>query len=202
MEGSIFNAGTAVQWLRDGLKLIEKSNECEGLASSIAGTRGVYMVPAFTGLGAPYWDADARGALLGLTRDTGIAEVVRAALEAVCYQTHDLTTAMCKDAGITLKTLRVDGGMVNNNWLVQFLADVLGVEVDRPSVTETTALGAAFLAGLGAGVYTSLDDITQRWQLQRRFKPALDNPSRTRLLDGWHEAVKRIRTDDASPYAL
>jgi glycerol kinase len=196
LEGSIFNAGTAIQWLRDGLKLIKDSGESEALAKSIAGTRGVYMVPAFTGLGAPHWDADARGALLGLTRDTGIAEVVRAALEAVCYQTHDLTTAMCKDAGIDLKALRVDGGMVVNDWLVQFLADVLAVPVDRPTVTETTALGAAYLAGMGAGVYASLDDVAAQWQLNRRFTPQMDTISRGQLLRGWSAAVARVRTTD------
>ncbi|MBI1362446.1 MAG: glycerol kinase GlpK [Proteobacteria bacterium] len=196
LEGSIFNAGTAIQWLRDGLKLITSSGECEALAKSIAGTRGVYMVPAFTGLGAPHWDADARGALLGLTRDTGIAEVVRAALEAVCYQTHDLTDAMCKDAGIKLHALRVDGGMVVNDWLVQFLADVLNVPVDRPTITETTALGVAYLAGLGAGVYASLDDIAGHWQLNRHFKPQMDNITRGQLLRGWQNAVGRVKTQD------
>ena len=148
LEGSIFTAGAAVQWLRDGIQIIDSADETEALASRLDSNRGVYLVPAFTGLGAPHWDPRARGAVFGLTRDTGIADLVRAALESVCYQTNDLVNAMRKDGAQAPAALRVDGGMVANNWLMQFLADVLDVVVERPVVTETTALGAAYLAGL------------------------------------------------------
>ncbi len=192
LEGSIFVAGAAVQWLRDALKIIGAAPDTEGLAQGLPSNRGVYMVPAFAGLGAPHWDPDARGALFGLTRDTGIAEIARAALEAVAYQTHDLLDAMSKDHGRAIRSLRVDGGMVANDWLIQFLADVLAVRVDRPAVIETTALGAAFLAGLGAGVYASLDDVAALWRHERTFAPSLGDDDRTALLAGWHVAVSRV----------
>jgi glycerol kinase len=150
------------------------------------------MVPAFTGLGAPHWDPDARGALFGLARDTGTAEIARAALEAVAYQSHDLLDAMARDHGQPIQTLRIDGGMAANNWLTQFLADILNLRVDRPEVIETTALGAAFLAGLGAGLYSSLDDIADMWRHERSFAPAMDANSRTALLAGWRDAVSRL----------
>jgi glycerol kinase len=193
LEGSIFIAGAAVQWLRDGLGLIASASETEALASSVREPHGVYMVPAFTGLGAPYWDAGARGAILGLTRDAGPAEIVRAALDAVCYQTRDLIEAMRAD-GSAPETLRVDGGMVVNDWLMQRLADILGLPVERPRETETTALGAAALAGLGAGVYRSLDEIAGGWALDRAFEPKLAAASRDALYGGWRDAVARVRS--------
>ena len=192
LEGSIFIAGAAVQWLRDGLKLIKQSSEVEGLARG-AKEHGVYMVPAFVGLGAPYWDANARGALLGLTRDTGPAEIAAATLDSVCYQTRDLVEAM-KGDGAELGELRVDGGMVVNDSLMQRLADTVGVPVERPKVIETTALGAAFLAGLHAGIWPSLDSLSATWALDRAFKPGETAPSRDRRYAGWQEAVKRVRS--------
>ena len=192
LEGSIFVAGAAIQWLRDGLNLIRDASETEALARRAGSAGGVYLVPAFTGLGAPWWDPHARGALLGLTRDTGIAEVVTAGLEAVCYQSRDLLDAMAADCGTRPTTLRVDGGMVVNNWLSQTLADVLGVCVDRPMVTETTALGAAYLAGLGVGLYDSLDAVAEQWRCEREFTPLLEEGERQRRYQGWREAVARV----------
>ncbi len=194
LEGSIFVAGAAVQWLRDGLKLIETAGATEALASGIGHNAGVYLVPAFTGLGAPYWDAEARGAILGLTRATGIAEIVRAALEAACYQTNDLLEAMHADGAGTVHEIRVDGGMAANNWLMQFLADILYTPVARPKVTETTALGAAYLAGLQAGLFDDFDDITKRWQRDASFTPRLPGEDRQKLLTGWRKAVDRVRS--------
>ncbi|TAD91841.1 MAG: glycerol kinase [Alphaproteobacteria bacterium] len=194
LEGSIFVAGAAVQWLRDGLKLIQSAGETAALAHAADPAREVYLVPAFTGLGAPYWDPRARGAILGLTRDTCIADIVRAALEAVCFQTRDLLEAMAADGASPPTVLRVDGGMTANDWAMQFLADILGVTVDRPKVLETTAMGAAFLAGLGAGVYRDLGTIADLWQLDRRFEPAMSQPERERRYGGWREAVARVLT--------
>jgi glycerol kinase len=194
LEGSIFVAGAAIQWLRDGLKLIAKAGDSEALAAGIGGTGGVYLVPAFTGLGAPYWDPDARGAIVGLTRDSGIAEVVRAGLEAVCYQTRDLMQAMAEDGAARPTALRVDGGMAANDWVMQFLADILDVPVERPKVTETTALGAAYLAGLGVGLYRSAADVGRQWQRDRLFEPRLSADRRDSLYAGWREAVKRVRS--------
>lgn len=193
LEGSIFVAGAAVQWLRDGLGLIKSAVETQALASSLPDNGGVYLVPAFVGLGAPYWDPDARGAIYGLSRDTGPAHFARAALESVGYQTADLMQAMEAD-GITPAALRVDGGMVANPWMCQFLADILDTAVDRPRVTETTALGAAYLAGLGAGIYSDLEDIANQWQLEKRFEPAMAADQRTSLLAGWGNAIARTRT--------
>jgi glycerol kinase len=192
LEGSIFISGAAVQWLRDGLRLIKDASETDALARGIADTRGVYLVPAFTGLGAPYWDPDARGAIVGLTRDSGIAEIVRAGLEATVYQTRDLMTAMAED-GVAPAAIRVDGGMVVNDWVMQFLADQLGIAVERPTVTETTALGAAYLAGLATGVFKSTDDIAGRWRCERRFEPAMAAERRETLYAGWRDAVRRVR---------
>ena len=192
LEGSIFVAGAAVQWLRDAVHLIRGAGETEALAKSIDDTQGVYLVPAFTGLGAPYWDPQARGAILGLTRDSGIAHIVRAALESVCYQTRDLMGAMAEDA-IVPTELRVDGGMVVNDWLTQFLADVLKTTVVRPQTVETTALGAAFLAGLQVGIYRSLDEITALWQSDRRFEPTLGAQRADALYAGWQAAVQRVK---------
>jgi glycerol kinase len=194
LEGSIFVAGAAVQWLRDGLRLIESAGQTEKLASGLGHNAGVYLVPAFTGLGAPYWDPDARGAIFGLTRATGIAEIVRAALEAVCYQTSDLLAAMKADGADQLTELRVDGGMAANGWLMQFLADILAIPVARPRVTETTALGAASLAGLQAGLFNGLDDLTACWQRDAAFTPRLAAGERDSLLAGWRKAVGRVRS--------
>ena len=193
LEGSIFMAGAAVQWLRDGLRLIAKSSEVEALAARAKDDHGVYVVPAFAGLGAPYWDAGARGAILGLTRDSGPPEIAAATLDSVCYQTRDLVEAMRAD-GAQIDELRVDGGMVVNDRLMQRLADTVGAPVERPKVTETTALGAAFLAGLQAGLWPSLDALAATWALDRAFKPAEDAPSRDRRYAGWQAAVHRVRT--------
>lgn len=196
LEGSIFSAGVTIKWLRDTLKLIATAEETETLASSIPDTNGVYLVPAFTGLGAPHWDPEARGALLGLTRNSGKAQIARAALEAVCYQTRDLLEAMTSDHSTALKTLRVDGGMTANNWMLQFLADMLNIEVQRPKCIETSALGAAFLAGLQVGVYQSLDEISKLWQAHSTHSPRLDQKQSNYLYKGWQEAIARVINSD------
>lgn len=192
LEGSIFVAGAAVQWLRDGLKLVATAAETEALAAG-AGEDGVYLVPAFTGLGAPHWDPHARGALIGLTRDTGIAQIARAALDAVCHQTHDLVGAMAAD-GARPATLRVDGGMTANRWFLQRLADLTGMTVERPALEETTALGAACLAGLQAGVMAGTPDIARRWKAALTVRPAMDDGRRAALYEGWQDAVSRVLT--------
>lgn len=188
VEGSIFIAGAVSQWLRDELGLIAHASETEALASSIASTDGVYLVPAFTGLGAPHWTAEARGTVFGLTRGTGRAELVRAAVEAVGYQTHDLVEALRAD-GLAPSRIRVDGGMVQNSWFVQFLADILDMPIDRPKVIESTARGAAFLAGLEAGVFSNADALLALWEAERSFEPQMDAETRTTLLRGWSRAV-------------
>jgi len=193
LEGSIFMAGATMQWIRDGLKLVDDAAQSEVLACQTTDDLEVYLVPAFTGLGAPYWDPDARGAILGMTRDTGIKEIVTAALMSVCYQTRDLVSAMLADGG-ELTTLRVDGGMVANNYLVQKLADILNCEVHRPKVTETTALGAAYVAGLQAGLFDSLDSISKKWQLDKAFLPEQSEQWRTARYAGWQAAVNRVKT--------
>ena len=195
VEGSIFVAGAAVQWLRDGIKLISHARDSEALAEATGDACGVYLVPAFTGLGAPYWDPKARGAIFGLTRDTGIKEIVTAGLQSVCYQTRDLLEAMRQDGAAEPSALRVDGGMVENNWVMQFLADILGVPVERPVVTETTALGVAYLAGLQAGLYQDLDSIANHWHRQQRFDPRMQTDHRDTLYHGWLDAVKRVRSE-------
>ncbi|MCE8035677.1 glycerol kinase [Billgrantia tianxiuensis] len=195
MEGSIFVAGATVQWLRDGLGLFEDAAETEWLAERTRGSHGVYLVPAFTGLGAPHWDPRARGAILGLTRDTGIAELVAAGLRSVCFQSRDLYQCMMQDVGTDRGRLRVDGGMVANGWLMQCLADVLGQEVDRPVVRETTAQGAAYLAALGVGWYRSLDELAALWQCERTFMPAMSAGMRESLYAGWQMAVARVKSD-------
>ena len=196
LEGSIFVAGAAVQWLRDGLQLFKGAAETEALARAARPGSGVYVVPAFTGLGAPHWDPEARGAILGLTRDSGIAEIVRATLESIAYQTRDLIEAIKADLAAegrpAPESLRVDGGMVVNDWAMQFLADMLDLPVERPRVTETTALGAAFLAGLGAGVYDNTDAILAAWRLERRFEPQMGADERAARWDGWQKAVARV----------
>jgi glycerol kinase len=191
LEGSVFVAGAAVQWLRDEVGLIASASETEGLARSVPDTAGVYLVPAFVGLGAPYWDAAARGALLGLTRGAGRAHLVRAALESMAYQTADVLHAMEEDLGAGLPELRVDGGAAVNDFLLQFQADILKVPVVRPAVVETTALGAAYLAGLAVGVWAGTEDLSAQWSAESRFEPAIDEARRERLLRGWHRAVER-----------
>lgn len=193
LEGSIFVAGAAIQWLRDGLKLIRHADETEALAEQVGDQSGVYLVPAFTGLGAPYWDPLARGAIMGLTRDTGIAEIVTAGLQSVCFQTRDLLEAMQADGDMPITSLRVDGGMVVNKWMVQALANTLGVQVERPQVTETTALGVACLAGLQQGLFNSLEDIARHWDCEHRFSPVMPEQRREQLYAGWQDAVKRVR---------
>ena len=193
LEGSIFIAGAAVQWLRDGLQIIKDAAETEAMCESLDSNKGVYLVPAFTGLGAPHWDPEARGAIFGLTRDTGRAEVARATVESVVYQTHDLFKAMSED-GVKPTSLRVDGGMVHNSWMVQHLSNVLSIPVDRPKVLETTALGAAYLAGLQAGLYGSLEDVKANWQCERHFDPDMDVDTRGGLLKGWNRAVQKVLT--------
>jgi len=193
LEGSIFVAGAAVQWLRDGLQIIKDAAETEAMCEGLESNTGVYLVPAFTGLGAPHWDPDARGAIFGLTRDTGRAELARATVESVCYQTYDLFKAMSDD-GVTPTSLRVDGGMVHNSWMVQHLANVLDIPVDRPKVLETTALGAAYLAGLQAGLYSSLEDVQDNWQIDQAFQPKMEKTERDNLLKDWNAAVEKVLT--------
>ncbi len=193
LEGSVFVAGAAVQWLRDGLGLIVNASETEALASSVNDTNGVYFVPAFVGLGAPYWDMKARGAIVGLTRGATRAHIVRAALEAMAYQTRDVIECMQKDSGIKAKELRVDGGATRNDFLCQFQADVLGIPVVRPVVTETTALGAAYLAGLAVGFWKNDKEIATQWQQEKRFEPKMKKGEREALYEGWQQAVKQTR---------
>ncbi|WP_047981782.1 glycerol kinase GlpK [Ornithinibacillus contaminans] len=194
LEGSIFVAGSAIQWLRDGLKIIDSAPESEGLATSVDSTDGVYLVPAFVGLGTPYWDSDARGAVFGLTRGTSKAHFTRATLESLGYQTRDVLDAMIADSGIELKTLRVDGGAVKNNFLMQFQSDILGVPVERPVVQETTALGAAYLAGLAVGYWQDKEEIASQWQNEKTFENTMDDEKREVLYTGWQKAVEATRT--------
>ena len=199
LEGSIFIAGAAIQWLRDELHLIDAAEDSEYFASKVEDSGGVYVVPAFAGLGAPYWDMYARGAIFGLTRGTRKEHITRATLDALAYQTRDVIQAMEADSGIRLQTLRVDGGAVANNLMMQFQADLLGVEVERPAVIETTALGAAYLAGLAVGFWTR-DELTEKTPPDRVFRPRMDTDRRERLYRGWKKAVKRsmgwARDDD------
>jgi len=190
LEGSIFIAGAGVQWLQDKMKLIQKASETEKVIKSLKSNGGVYLVPAFVGLGAPYWDPKARGVLSGLTRDTGPKEIVRAIIESTAYQSYDLFTAMKKD-GLKPKIIKVDGGMVKNNWFTQFLSDVLNIKVYRSQIDETTALGAAFMAGLQIGVFKSLNDISKKWKLNRKFIPKIKSSERLNLLKGWSQAIRR-----------
>lgn len=193
LEGSVFIAGAAVQWLRDEMKLISTAAESESVATSVENANGVYVVPAFVGLGAPYWDQYARGAVVGLTRGAGRAHVVRATLESIAYQTRDVLEAMQADSGLELPALRVDGGAVANDFLMQFQADILGVPVQRPAVTETTALGAAYLAGLAVGYWSSLDEIQKQWRVESTFEPKMSVDERDALYAGWQKAVERSK---------
>ncbi len=191
LEGSVFIAGAVVQWLRDGLGVIEKSSDVEKLAATVEDSEGVYLVPAFVGLGAPHWDAYARGSIHGLTRGTKLGHIARAAVESMAYQSCDLLDAMQKDAGLSLSELKVDGGASMNDTLMQFQADLLGVNVQRPVVAETTALGAAYLAGLAVGYWSDQADVAGNWALQREFEPAMDDARRDALCSQWHRAVSR-----------
>jgi glycerol kinase len=192
LEGSVFVAGAAIQWLTDQMKLVNSAPESEEIAEKVSDTNGVYVVPAFTGMGAPYWKQNARGMVVGITRGTAREHFVRATLESLAYQTYDVLKAMENDSGMELKRLRVDGGASANNFLMQFQADLLAGEIVRPVVTETTALGAAYLAGLAVGYYDSIEEIKQNWQVERIFEPQIDEEMRRMLLSGWENAVKRV----------
>jgi glycerol kinase len=192
IEGAIFVAGAVIQWLRDNLGILKNSAESEALARSVPDNNGVYFVPAFTGLGAPHWNPHARAAISGLTRESTKAHIARAALEAQAYQTLDLMDAMAKDGGHNPQTIRADGGLVANSFMCQFLADMIARPVEVPIVHETTALGAAYLAGLQAGVYNGLDDLSTHWALDKRYEPAMESAMRDGLYRGWQEAVRKI----------
>lgn len=194
LEGSLFVAGSAIQWLRDGLRMLKDSKESEDYAERVTSTDGVYVVPAFVGLGTPYWDSDVRGAVFGLTRGTSKEHFIRATLESLAYQTRDVLSAMEADSGIELKTLRVDGGAVRNNFLMQFQSDILGVPVERPVINETTALGAAYLAGLAVGYWESQEDISGQWAMEHEFEPAMKEEERSALYEGWTKAVHAAMT--------
>ena len=190
LEGSIFIAGEAVQWLRDKIRLIDNAYETEKIAKSKKNSKGVYVVPAFTGLGAPYWNSKSRGLITGLTRDSDWRDLVRATIESVAYQTSDLFLSMRKD-GLNPKSVKVDGGMVSNNWFVQFLSEILKIKITRSKINETTALGAAYMAGYQTGIYRSLSDIKQNWKKDRDFKPKFNKSYRNKLLQGWQQAIKK-----------
>jgi glycerol kinase len=195
LEGSVFTTGAAVQWLRDEMGLISRAEETEEIASRIADTQGVYVVPAFAGLGAPYWDMHARGAIVGLTRGSGRDQIIRATLDSIAYQTRDVVDAMNRDSGGAVSELRADGGAAANNYLMQFQADILGVSVVRPQLLETTAAGSAFLAGLGVGLWRDPEELAGVWREDRRFVPEMNVTTRERLYVGWQEAVERARAD-------
>lgn len=190
LEGSIFIAGAGVQWLRDKIRLIDNAYETEKIAKSKKNSQGVYVVPAFTGLGAPYWNSKSRGLIMGLTRDSDWRDLVRATIESVAYQTSDLFVSMKKD-GLNPKSVKVDGGMVSNNWFVQFLSEILKIKITRSKINETTALGAAYMAGYQTGIYRSLSDIKQNWKKDRDFKPKFNKSYRNKLLQGWQQAIKK-----------
>lgn len=193
LEGSIFVAGAAIQWLRDEMHLVDTSPDSEHFAKKVADTNGVYVVPAFTGLGAPHWDSYARGCIVGLTRGANKNHIIRATLESLAYQTKDVLDAMEKDSGISLKSLKVDGGACANDFLMQFQADILGCPVDRPSIVETTAMGASYLAGLEVGFWGSKDEVAAAWKLDRTFEPMMDAEVRAKLYKGWAKAVGRAK---------
>lgn len=190
LEGSIFVAGSAIQWLRDGMQMLTNAAESETFASSVSSTYGVYVVPAFVGLGTPYWDSDVRGAVFGITRGTTKGHFIRATLEALAYQTKDVLTSMEADSGISLKALRVDGGAVANNFLMQFQSDILNVPVERPGILETTALGAAYLAGLAVGYWENQEEIAKLWDIDSSFTPKMGEKNRAALYSGWQKAVR------------
>jgi len=190
LEGSIFIAGAGVQWIRDKMKLIKKASDTEKVTKSLKSNSGVYLVPAFVGLGAPYWDSKARGVLSGLTRNTGTKEIIRAIIESTAYQSYDLFNAMKKD-GLKVKVIKIDGGMAKNNWFSQFLSSILNIKVYRSQTDETTALGVAFMAGLQIGVFKSLNDISKKWKLNRKFIPKIKSSERLKLLNGWSQAIRK-----------
>ena len=194
LEGSVFVSGSAISWLRDQLGFIDHVEDSEELATQVECTGGVYVVPAFVGLGTPYWDSDARGAIFGLTRGTTKAHMVRATLESIAYQTKDMLSSMEEDSSIHLQTLRADGGAAANNFLMQFQSDLLGVSVERPEVLETTALGIAYLAGLAVGFWRSKEEIVRNWHLNKTYEPAMDEEKRNELYNGWLKAVQSTCT--------
>ncbi|WP_281185548.1 glycerol kinase GlpK [Staphylococcus schleiferi] len=190
LEGSIFVSGSAIQWLRDGLRMINSAPQSEDYAKRVDSTEGVYVVPAFVGLGTPYWDSEARGAIFGITRGTEKEHFIRATLESLCYQTRDVIEAMAQDSGIDVNTLRVDGGAVKNNFLMQFQADLVNINVERPEINETTALGAAYLAGIATGFWKDKSEISRQWKLEKSFDPTMDEKESNRLYKGWKKAVE------------
>ncbi|MBQ4553022.1 MAG: glycerol kinase GlpK [Clostridia bacterium] len=192
LEGSVFMGGATIQWLRDEVKFVEKASQSEAIATSIYDTDGVYLVPAFTGMGAPYWDMYARGTIFGMTRGTGRAQIVRAGLESIAYQSHDLFQAMAKDIGSEPKVLRVDGGATANDFLMQFQSDIINTTIQRPAVLETTALGVALMAGLAVGVYTNLEETASGWHVEKQFSPAMDPAERSEKVRGWKRAVRAV----------
>jgi glycerol kinase len=194
LEGSIFTTGAAIQWLRDELQILKQAAESEASARSVPDSGGVYMVPAFVGLGAPYWDMEARGAVLGLTRGANRAHIIRATLESIAYQSRDVVEVMTAESGIPIREMRVDGGASANDFLMEFQADILNVRVDRPAMVETTAVGAAFLAGMGVGFWKGTDELTQARKGEKVFEPSMSEQERTRLYAGWKEAVARVRS--------
>ena len=191
LEGSIFVGGAVIQWLRDEMRLIETAAESEKYALELSDNGGVYLVPAFVGLGAPYWDMYARGSVFGLTRGTGRSHMIRAALEAIAYQTNDVLQAMVEDSGLSLTELKVDGGACRNNFLMQFQADIINCAVKRPAITETTALGVAYLAGLAVGYWNSKEEIAQRWHVEQQFVPEMEAEVREENCRGWRKAVDK-----------
>ncbi len=191
LEGSIFVSGSAIQWLRDGLRMINSAPQSESYATRVDSTEGVYVVPAFVGLGTPYWDSEARGAIFGLTRGTEKEHFIRATLESLCYQTRDVMEAMSKDSGIDVQSLRVDGGAVKNNFIMQFQADIVNTSVERPEIQETTALGAAYLAGLAVGFWESKDDIAKNWKLEEKFDPKMDEGEREKYIEAGKKLLKQ-----------
>jgi glycerol kinase len=199
LEGSVFIGGAVVQWLRDGLKIIRESNDVESLAAKVSDTEGVYVVPAFAGLGAPHWNPHVRGSIFGLTRGSSDAHIARAALDSIAYQTFDVLRAMQADSNLPLRELRVDGGGAINNALMQFQSDVLQCDVVRPMITETTALGAAYLAGLAVGYWKDLADIQSQWNVERRFETRMTDGDRTKHLDGWQRAVAASKAWSETP---
>lgn len=196
LEGSIFIAGAVIQWLRDELKILDSAKDSEYFATKVEDNNGVYLVPAFVGLGAPYWDMYARGTITGLTRGANRNHIIRAALESISYQTRDVLEAMQDDSGIALQALKVDGGAAENNFLMQFQSDILGVPVHRPEVIETTALGAAYLAGLAVGFWESKEEIAKKWNIDKAFNPEMEEEKKALLYGGWKEAVNRALSLD------
>ena len=193
LEGSVFSTGSTIQWLRDGLQIINETSEVEALASSVPDNGGVYLVPAFTGLGSPYWDMYARGTMIGLTRSTKSAHIARAALESIAYRTRDVVDAMINVTDFKMSTLRVDGGSTTNNMLMQYQADILGTPIERCAIAESTALGAAYLAGLAIGYWEGLEDIAQHWTRDRRYHPKMDEGNREAVYKQWKRALERAR---------